>query len=42
METVVDGDKFRFTYQLIDGISNERIGHSIMKQEGVIKMLKEL
>jgi DNA mismatch repair ATPase MutS len=42
METVVDGDNFRFTYQLIDGISNERIGHRIMKQEGVIKMLKEL
>jgi DNA mismatch repair ATPase MutS len=42
METVVDGDKFRFTYQLIDGISNERIGHRIMKQEGVIKMLHEL
>lgn len=42
METVVDGDKFRFTYQLIDGVSNERIGHRIMKQEGVIKMLQEL
>lgn len=42
METVVDGDQFRFTYQLIDGISNERIGHRIMKQEGVIKMLQEL
>jgi len=42
METVVDGDTFRFTYQLIDGISNERIGHRIMKQEGVIKMLHEL
>lgn len=42
METVVDGDKFRFTYQLIDGISKERIGHRIMKQEGVINMLKEL
>ena len=42
METVVEGDRFRFTYQLIDGISNERIGHRIMKQEGVIKMLQEL
>lgn len=42
METVVDGDQFRFTYQLVDGISNERIGHRIMKQEGVIKMLREL
>lgn len=42
METVIDGDKFRFTYQLVDGISNERIGHRIMKQEGVIKMLQEL
>ena len=42
METVVDGDRFRFTYQLVDGISNERIGHRIMKQEGVIKMLQEL
>ena len=42
METVVDGDKFRFTYQLIEGVSNERIGHRIMKQEGVIKMLREL
>jgi len=42
METIVEGDGFRFTYQLIDGISNERIGHRIMKQEGVVKMLKEL
>lgn len=42
MQTVVDGDNFRFTYQLVDGISNERIGHRIMKQEGVVKMLKEL
>ena len=42
METIVDGDRFRFTYQLIDGISNERIGHRIMKQEGVVKMLQEL
>jgi len=42
METVVEGDKFRFTYQMIDGISNERIGHRIMKQEGVIEMLQEL
>ncbi len=42
MQTVVEGDKFRFTYQLIDGISNERIGHRIMKQEGVVKMLQEL
>lgn len=42
METVIDGDTFRFTYQLIDGVSNERIGHRIMKQEGVIKMLHEL
>lgn len=42
MQTIVDGDQFRFTYQLIDGVSNERIGHRIMKQEGVVKMLREL
>jgi DNA mismatch repair ATPase MutS len=42
LETIVDGDQFRFTYQLIDGISSERIGHKIMKQEGVLKMLQEL
>ena len=42
MQTIVEGDQFRFTYQLIDGISNERIGHRIMKQEGVVKMLQEL
>ena len=42
METLIDGDQFRFTYQLKDGISNERIGHAIMKQEGVVKMLREL
>jgi DNA mismatch repair ATPase MutS len=42
METIVDGDQFCFTYQLIDGVSNERIGHRIMKQEGVVKMLREL
>lgn len=42
METIIDGDQFRFTYQLKEGISNERIGHAIMKQEGVVKMLLEL
>ncbi len=42
METIVDGDEFRFTYKIKDGISNERIGFSIMKREGVIEMLRDL
>lgn len=42
METIVDGDEFRFTYKIKDGVSNERIGFSIMKREGVIQMLQDL
>ncbi len=42
METIVEGDDFRFTYQLKDGVSKDRIGFSIMKREGVIQMLQTL
>ena len=39
METFMEGDQFWFTYQLKEDISNECIGDSIMKQEGVLGML---
>jgi DNA mismatch repair protein MutS len=42
MESIVEHDKFKFTYQLKNGISNDRIGYSIMKNEGVIKLLEQL
>jgi len=40
METIVDEDRFRFTYQLKQGVSNEHIGYSIMKREGVVDLLR--
>jgi DNA mismatch repair ATPase MutS len=33
-------DTFRFTYELKEGISNDRIGYRILQQEGVIDLLK--
>ncbi len=40
--TVGSGDKLEFNYQLKDGISNDRLGYLILKQEGVVKMLEDL
>jgi DNA mismatch repair protein MutS len=32
--------QFHFTYQLKDGVSNDRIGYLVLKQEGVLDLLK--
>ena len=41
-ETVVTGDQLLFNYQLKPGISNDRLGYVILKNEGVVDMLKKL
>ncbi len=41
-ETDVQEDQLRFSYQLKDGISNDRIGYVILKREKVIDMLEKL
>ena len=41
-ETTVDDDQLKFSYQLKDGISNDRIGYLILKREKVIDMLASL
>ncbi len=41
-ETAVEDDQLSFSYQLKDGISNDRLGYLILKKEGVVKMLEEL
>lgn len=41
-ETVVTGDQLSFSYQLKKGISNDRLGYLILKNEGVVDMLKKL
>ena len=41
-ETSVDGDKLKFNYKLLPGISNDRLGYLILKKEGVVKLLQEL
>jgi len=38
---VVDGQLY-FSYQLKDGISNDRLGYLILKREGVVEMLEKL
>ena len=39
-ETLIDGEKnFKFTYRLKEGISKDRIGYALLKQEGVIDLL---
>ncbi|MBL7691887.1 MAG: hypothetical protein JNM41_09865 [Flavipsychrobacter sp.] len=37
---ISSGGTYKFTYQLKEGISNDRIGYIILQQEGVIDMLK--
>lgn len=39
--SVVDGQLF-FSYQLKDGVSNDRLGYLILKREGVVDMLERL
>ncbi|MEP7109202.1 MAG: DNA mismatch repair protein MutS [Ferruginibacter sp.] len=41
-ETVVKDDQLLFNYQLKEGISNDRLGYLILKNEGVVDMLKKL
>lgn len=41
-ETSVAEDQLVFSYQLKDGISNDRLGYIILKREGVAAMLEKL
>jgi DNA mismatch repair ATPase MutS len=41
-ETTVEGDQLKFSYQLKEGISNDRLGYLILKKEGVVDMLQKL
>ena len=41
-ETIVRDDQLEFSYQLKEGISNDRIGYVILKREKVVEMLANL
>jgi DNA mismatch repair protein MutS len=41
-ETAVENDQLLFSYQLKQGISNDRLGYLILKNEGVVEMLRKL
>jgi DNA mismatch repair ATPase MutS len=41
-ETSVVDDQLQFSYQLKEGISNDRLGYLILKREGVVELLKNL
>lgn len=41
-ETAVQGDQLVFNYQLKEGISNDRLGYLILRNEGVVDMLEKL
>ena len=41
-ETEVQDDQLIFSYQLKEGISNDRLGYLILKKEGVVSMLEKL
>lgn len=41
-ETLVQDDQLLFNYQLKHGISNDRLGYMILKNEGVVSMLEKL
>ncbi|MHA4808675.1 MutS-related protein [Flavitalea flava] len=41
-ETAVKDDQLEFSYQLKDGISNDRLGYLILKREKVVEMLEKL
>ena len=40
-ETDTSNGQLTFSYQLIEGISNDRLGYLILKREGVVDMLEE-
>lgn len=41
-ETTVLNDQLLFSYQLKEGISNDRLGYLILKKEGVVELLEKL
>lgn len=41
-ETNVKDEQLEFSYQLKEGISNDRIGYVILKREKVVEMLENL
>lgn len=41
-ETSVQDEQLIFSYQLKEGISNDRIGYLILKREGVVELLEKL
>ena len=41
-ETNIHDGQLEFSYQLKDGISNDRLGYLILKREGVVNMLEQL
>ena len=41
-ETAVQNDQLLFSYQLKKGISNDRLGYLILKNEGVVELLEKL
>jgi DNA mismatch repair ATPase MutS len=41
-ETAIVNDQLQFSYQLKEGISNDRLGYLILKKEGVVEMLERL
>ena len=41
-ETNVQNDQLQFSYQLREGISNDRLGYLILKREKVVELLERL
>ena len=41
-ETTVTNEQLEFSYQLKEGISNDRLGYLILKKEGVVELLSKL
>ncbi|RYZ22842.1 MAG: DNA mismatch repair protein MutS [Chitinophagaceae bacterium] len=41
-ETTVENDQLSFSYQLRDGVSNDRIGYVILRREKVVELLESL
>lgn len=41
-ETTVNGDQLQFSYQLKEGVSNDRLGYLILKREKVVELLERL
>ena len=41
-ETLFEDEQLKFSYQLKEGISNDRLGYHILKREGVVDLLQSL